>query len=84
LYSFLKACMSEAAGEPASRWIDMGRTATSKLERANFLDKEAIKLKTKDPEASDSLKSLARTERRKAIKQMKRRPKKKVTRLFSR
>ena len=62
----------------------MGRTATSKLERANFLDKEAAKLKTKDPESADKLKELARTERRKAIKQMKRRPKKRVTRLLSR
>ncbi|MBA7537125.1 hypothetical protein ES705_29392 [subsurface metagenome] len=62
----------------------MGRTATSKLERANFLDKEATKLKTKDPESADMLKNLARVERRKAIKQMKRRPRKRTTKLLSR
>ncbi len=62
----------------------MGRTATSKLERANFLDKEATKLKTKDPESADMLKDLARKERRKAIQQMKRRPKKRTTKLLSR
>ncbi|MBA7581780.1 hypothetical protein ES708_23691 [subsurface metagenome] len=62
----------------------MGRTATSKLERANFLDKEAAKLLKKDPESADKLKELARTERRKAIRQMKRRPKKKTTKLLGR
>ncbi|MBA7543381.1 hypothetical protein ES705_35712 [subsurface metagenome] len=62
----------------------MGRTATSKLERANFLDKEATKLKQRDPESADMLKDLARRERRKAIRQMKRRPKKRTTKLLGR
>ncbi|MBA7582727.1 hypothetical protein ES708_24664 [subsurface metagenome] len=62
----------------------MGRTATSKLERANFLDKEATKLLKRDPESADMLKNLARAERRKAIRQMKRRPKKRSTRLLGR
>ncbi|MBA7548536.1 hypothetical protein ES705_40997 [subsurface metagenome] len=62
----------------------MGRTATSKLERANFLDKEATKLLKRDPEAADKLKELARSERRKAIKQMKRRPQKRMTRMLPR
>ncbi|MBA7543377.1 hypothetical protein ES705_35708 [subsurface metagenome] len=62
----------------------MGRTATSKLERANFLDKEAAKLKQKDPESADKLKELARVERRKAIRQMKARPKKRMTRMLPR
>ncbi len=62
----------------------MGRTATSKLERANYLDKEATNLLKRDPEASRMLKDMAHAERRKAIKQMKRRPKKRATRLLSR
>ena len=62
----------------------MGRTATSKLERANYLDKEATKLSKRDPESADMLKTLARIERRKAIKQMKRRPRKRATQLLSR
>ncbi|MBA7553335.1 hypothetical protein ES705_45925 [subsurface metagenome] len=61
----------------------MGRTATSKLERANFLDKEAVKLVKRDPENADKLKELARSERRKAIKQMKRRPMKRSARRMS-
>ena len=64
--------------------VNMGRTATSKLERANFLDKEATKLLKRDSESADMLKNLARLERRKAIKQMKRRPKKSTTRLLIR
>jgi len=62
----------------------MGRTATSKLERANFIDQEAAKLLKRDPESSRMLRDLARIERRKAIRQMKRRPKKKTTKLLGR
>ena len=62
----------------------MGRTATSKLERASFLDKEAGKLTKRDPEASGLLRDMARQERRKAIRQMKRRPKKKKAQLLPR
>ena len=62
----------------------MGRTATSKLERAGFLDNEASKLVKRDPEASGMLRDMARLERRKAIRQMKRRPKKRASRLLGR
>jgi hypothetical protein len=62
----------------------MGRTATSKLERANYLDKEATSLLKRDPEASRMLKDMAHSERRKAIRQMKRRPRKRTTKLLGR
>ncbi len=55
----------------------MGRTAVSKLDRANFLDKEAQKLTKKDPESKRELQDLARQERTRAIKQLKTRPKRK-------
>jgi len=53
----------------------MGRSALSKLGDANVLSKEAAKLRVKDPESSRELDDLARSKRKSAIKQMKRRPK---------
>lgn len=53
----------------------MGRSALSKLEDANLLSREATKLKKKDPVSARELDDLARSKRKSAIKQMKRRPK---------
>lgn len=53
----------------------MGRSALSKLTDANELSREATKLKKKDPVSSRELEDLARSKRKSAIKQMKRRPK---------
>ena len=55
----------------------MGRTARSKLDEARQLDKDADALKKRDPEAASLMDGLARTKRRSAIRQMKRRPKRK-------
>lgn len=53
----------------------MGKSAISKLEDANSLNKEAQKIRKRDPESARSLDDLARGKRKAAIKQMKRRPK---------
>jgi len=53
----------------------LGKNAESKLERANYFDKEAAKLVKRDPDSSRELKVLARAQRKSAIKQMKHRPK---------
>lgn len=53
----------------------MGRTAESKLERAESFDKTATKISKRDPESARELRNLARTTRKSAIKQLKRRPK---------
>lgn len=53
----------------------MGKSAESKLERADYLNKTATKIRKKDPESARSLDELARSSRKSAIKQLKRRPK---------
>lgn len=55
----------------------MGRDALSKLGEANSLNKEADKLRKRDPGAAVALDNLASKKRRSAIKQMNRRPKRK-------
>lgn len=62
----------------------MGRTAISKLDRADVLDKKSRELKSRDPEASAQLKDMARSERKKAIRQMRRRPGKRNIRIVGR
>jgi len=57
----------------------MGKTAESKLERADFLNKTASKIRKKDPENARSLDDLARITRKSAIKQLKSRPKRRKT-----
>lgn len=57
----------------------MGRTAESKLERADFLNKTATKIRKKDAESARALDDLARVQRKAAIKQLKTKPKKKKT-----
>lgn len=59
----------------------MGRSATSKLAEANDLSREAGKLKRKDPESARLLEELAHSKRKSAIKQLKRRPKRRATQL---
>ena len=54
----------------------MGRTAESKLERADFLNATATKIRKKDAESARELDALARIQRRAAIRQLKTRPKK--------
>lgn len=54
----------------------MGRSALSKLGDADELSRQATKIKKKDPESARELDSLARLKRKSAIRQMKRRPKK--------
>ena len=54
----------------------MGRSALSKLADASDLNKEAQKIRKRDPESARALDDLARGKRKSAIKQMKRRPKK--------
>jgi len=56
----------------------MGKSAESKLERADFLNKTATKIRKKDPENARSLDDLARTTRKSAIKQLRRRPKRRA------
>lgn len=53
----------------------MARDALGKLQEASVLDKEAAKLKAKDPVSASELQNLARLKRKSAIKQMRRRPK---------
>lgn len=55
----------------------MGKSAESKLERADNLNKTATRIRKKDPESARQLDELARSQRRSAIKQMRRRPKRK-------
>ncbi|KKL72561.1 hypothetical protein LCGC14_2083680 [marine sediment metagenome] len=55
----------------------MGRSAESKLDRADSFNKTAAKIRKKDPESARELDVLARVQRRSAIKQLKRRPKRK-------
>ncbi|KKL76937.1 hypothetical protein LCGC14_2039910 [marine sediment metagenome] len=55
----------------------MGRSAESKLDRADFLNEKASKLRKKDPDSARELDALARASRKSAIKQLKRRPKRK-------
>lgn len=59
----------------------MGRSALSKLADANELSREAGKLAKKDPQSSRELNDLARAKRKSAIKQMKRRPRRKLSTL---
>lgn len=54
----------------------MGKSSMSKLNDADELNRMAAKLTKSDPESSHELKELARAKRRQAIRQMKRRPKK--------
>ena len=53
----------------------MGKSALSKLSEADDLNKTATKIRKRDPENARSLDELARSKRRSAIRQMKRRPK---------
>ena len=53
----------------------MAKDAMGKLREADTLDKEATKIKQKDPVSAVALQELARGKRRAAIKQLKRRPK---------
>lgn len=53
----------------------MSKTAIGKLAEADELDKTATRIKRRDPESAQSLKDLARAKRKSAIKQMRRRPK---------
>ena len=54
----------------------MGKTAQSKLEEADDLNKTATRIRKKDAESARALDNLARSKRKSAIKQMRRRPKK--------
>lgn len=54
----------------------MGRSAMSKLADAAELDKQSDKLKKRDPESARQLEEMARSKRRRAIRQMKQRPRK--------
>lgn len=53
----------------------MSRTAMGKLEEADDLNKTASRIRKRDPESARDLDALARTKRRSAIRQMRRRPK---------
>lgn len=55
----------------------MARDAMGKLMEASTLNKEADKLRKRDPAAAVSLDGLASRKRRSAIRQMSRRPKRK-------
>ena len=57
----------------------MSRTALGKLGEADELNKTATRIRKRDPESARSLDDLARTKRRSAIKQLKRRPKRWVS-----
>lgn len=59
----------------------MGRSALSKLADADELSKRATGLRKRDPESARELDNLARSKRKSAIKQLKRRPKKRTTTL---
>lgn len=53
----------------------MGRDAMSKFAEAKELDRQADALRKRDPGAAVSMDNLARSKRRMAIRQMRRRPK---------
>jgi len=53
----------------------MSRTAMGKLSEADDLNKTAQRIRKRDPESARQLDDLARTKRRSAIKQLRRRPK---------
>lgn len=55
----------------------MARDALGKLQEASTLNKEADKLRKRDPGSALALDSLAQAKRRSAIKQMRRRPNRK-------
>jgi len=55
----------------------MGRSAESKLERAGRFDKLARGFAKSDPESAQALKEVARKDRKRAIKQLAKRPKRK-------
>lgn len=57
----------------------MGRSALSKLADADDLNKSATRIRKRDPENARALDDLARSKRKSAIKQMRRRPKRKRT-----
>ncbi|KKL81200.1 hypothetical protein LCGC14_1997130 [marine sediment metagenome] len=57
----------------------MGKTAQSKLEQADDLNKTANKIRQRDPESARDLDTLARQARRAAIKQLRRKPKRPST-----
>lgn len=59
----------------------MGRSAMSKLDEADELTRKASKLRKKDSESARELDDLARSKRKSAIKQLKRRPKSSRSRL---
>lgn len=54
----------------------MARDALGKLKEASDLDKEATKLRKRDPGAARALDSIAHGKRMSAIKQFRRRPRK--------
>lgn len=54
----------------------MSRSAMGKLAEADELNKTAQKIRKRDSESARQLDDLARSKRKSAIKQMKRRPKK--------
>jgi len=56
----------------------MGKSAMSKFVEADTLDKQADRLKKRDPVVSDQIANLAHRKRLAGIKQMRRRPKKKA------
>lgn len=53
----------------------MGKTAMSKLAEADELNKNAVRIRKRDPESARELDGLARKKRKSAIKQMNRHPK---------
>ena len=52
----------------------MGRSADSKFAEADDLDKRATNVQKRDPESSRQMHDLARSKRKSAIRQMRRRP----------
>ena len=52
----------------------MARTALGKLAEADELHKTAVRIKKNDAASAQELEELARTKRKSAIRQMKRRP----------
>ena len=57
----------------------MGRSADSKFGEADELDKRATNIQKRDPESSRQIHDLARSKRKSATKQMRRKPGKKGT-----
>lgn len=57
----------------------MSKSALGKLAEADDLNKTATKIMKRDPESARQLNDLARMKRKSAIKQLRRRPKKKKT-----